>query len=200
MKLDLKKYFSEGLLIVFSVLFALTINKVFADYQTNQKKDIALSSIRQELQQNADILDRWKTHHTEIRDRISSILEGSADSLLSELKQYEYLNMGVLTNNRSLIDAILVDTAWESAKATGIIAEFDFQTTQQLTRVYALQEIIVDRTVANILDFYFDMEAHNIENLESVLVQFQLRFWELTGQEILIARFYENAIEQLASG
>ena len=110
------------------------------------------------------------------------------------------LNMGIITGGESLVDAFLVDTAWESAKATGIISEFDFQVTQELTRVYALQKVILDRTLASILDFYFDTETHDMSNIDRVLVQFQLRFWELTGQEILISNLYARAIDELITG
>lgn len=64
-----KNYFAEGLLIVFSVLFALFINKLFDDYKTNTRKAIAIESIQKELYQNAAILDNWREHHVEIQKR-----------------------------------------------------------------------------------------------------------------------------------
>ena len=197
MKTNYKKYLAEGTLIIFSVLFALFINKLFDDYQTNQKKVAALESIEQELLRNQSILKNWKEKHIAIRDRISSILEGESDSLKMELLKFNYLNLGILTDNESLIDAILIDTAWESARSTGIVSEFDFETTQKLTLVYSMQDVLTDRTIAKILDYYFDTNSHDMENLERILVQFQLRFWELTGQEELMMTVYQDALEQL---
>ncbi len=197
MKSNHKKYIAEGTLIIFSVLFALFINKLFDDYQTNQKKVTALESIEQELLRNQAILQNWKEKHIAVRDRISSILAGESDSLKAELRKYDYLNLGVLTNNESLIDAILINTAWESAKSTGIVSEFDFETTQKLTLAYSMQEVLTERTLAKILDYYFDTSSHDMENLEPILIQFQLRFWELTGQEELMVTVYEDALEQL---
>ncbi len=197
MKTDYKKYLAEGTLIIFSVLFALFINKLFDDYQTNQKKATALESIEKELIRNQSILQNWKEKHIAVRDRISSIINGDGDSLKTELQKYDFLNLGVLTDNESLIDAILINTAWESAKSTGIVSEFDFETTQKLTLVYSLQEVLTDRTLAKILDYYFDTSSHDMENLEPILIQFQLRFWELTGQEELMMTVYEDALEQL---
>ncbi|MBT8180513.1 MAG: hypothetical protein KJO53_02880 [Eudoraea sp.] len=194
---NIKRYIGEGLLIVFSVLFALFINKLFDDYKTNKKKTIAIESIQNELYENSSILDNWKEHHLKIRNRITDIVEGRNDSLKTELLKYEYLNLGVLTNNESLIDAILTSTAWESAKSTGIISEFDFETIQKLTHVYSMQEELSQRTMTKILDYYFDSEAHSMENIDQTLIQFQLRFWELTGQENLLADLYKEAIIQL---
>ncbi len=197
MKVNFKKYFGEGLLIVFSVLFALFINKTFEDYKVNQQKQIAKESIIKELYRNQAILKNWKKSHIEIRDRISSILRGEADSIKTELQKYDYLNLGILTNNESLIDAIITDTAWESAKTTGIITEFDYETIQKLTYVYSMQKVVKDRTIMSILNYYFTTESHDIKNLDKILIQFQLRFQELTGQEALMMNLYKDAIKQL---
>lgn len=193
---NIKNYFAEGLLIVFSVLFALFINKLFDDYKTNKKKTIAIESIQKELYRNSSILGNWKERHIKIRNRITEIVEGRNDSLKAEILKNEFLNLGLLTNNESLIDAILTSTAWESAKSTGIISEFDFETTQKLTHVYSMQEVLTERTMAKILDYYFDTSAHNMENIDQILIQFQLRFRELTGQEELMVNLYNEAIKQ----
>ncbi|MRX64089.1 hypothetical protein [Maribacter luteus] len=194
---NLKKYLAEGLLIVFSVLFALFINKLVDDHKTNKKKTIAIESIKKELYRNSAIINKWKERHIKIRNRITELVEGRNDSLKTELLKHEFLNLGVLTNNESLIDAILTNTAWESAKSTGIISEFDFDTTQKLTHVYSMQEVLTERTVIKILDYYFDPNAHNMENIDETLTQFQLRFWELTGQEELMTNLYNEAINQI---
>ncbi|EDP69588.1 hypothetical protein FBALC1_05368 [Flavobacteriales bacterium ALC-1] len=194
---NIKKYIAEGILIVFSVLFALFINKLFDDYKTNVKKTIAIESIQKELYKNSEIIANWKEKHIKIRNRITQIVEGKNDSLKTELLKYDFLNLGVLTNNQSLIDDILTNTAWESAKTTGIISEFNFETTQKLTHVYSMQEVLTERTITKILDYYFDTDAHNMEDIDQILVQFQLRFWELTGQEELMVNLYKEAFDEV---
>ena len=47
------------------------------------------------------------------------------------------------------------------------------------------------------IDFLFDPSAHNMQNLDATLIQLQLRFWELTGQENLLADLYENVLKEL---
>lgn len=195
--LKIKKYLGEGTLIIFSVLFALFINKAFESYQTNQRKEVALKSIAQELYRNQAILKRWKAKHMAIMDRLTGLTAGKNDSLKQAIASKTYLDLGVLTDNESLMDAFLTNTAWESAKETGIISEFDFQTTQKLTLVYKMQEVMTDRTLAKILDYYFDTSSHDMENLDQILIQFQLRFVELTGQEIVMVTLYEEALETM---
>ena len=197
MKSTHKSFLAEGLLIVFSVLFALFINKLYEDGKIQHKKEIALESIEKELYQNANIMKRWKERHVAIRDRISDVIEGRNDSLKQAIQTYQYLNLGLLTDNEALINSILTNTAWESAKTTGIIAEFDFETTQSLTHVYSMQEVLMDRTLAKILDYYFDTQSHDMKQLDRILIQFQLRFWELTGQEVLMDQLYKQALEDV---
>jgi len=197
MKTNFKKYVGEGFLIVFSVLFALFINKSFESYQTYQKKEVAKASILKELYRNRAILSNWKKKHIVIRNQISNVIEGKNDSIRNELQKYDYLNLGVLTNDESLMDALLTKTAWESAKTTGIIAEFEYETIQKLTLIYAMQEVLTERTIVKILDYYFNTEAHDMQQIDKTLIQFQLRFWELTGQEELMVSLYQEAIEQM---
>lgn len=197
MKSNMKKYLGEGLLIVFSVLFALFISKAFEDYKTNKKENIAKESITKELYQNQVILNKWMEKHLAIRNRISSVIENQEDSLKVELKKHDYFNFMVLTNHESLLNALLSNTAWESAKTTGIISEFDYETIQKLTRVYDVQEILTERTIMKMLDFLYDTETNNMENLDKTLVQLQLRFYELTGQEEYMIILYKEAINEL---
>lgn len=197
MKSNYKTYIAEGALIIFSVLFALFINKLFDDYKTRQTKEIALESINKEIRRNHSIIEKWKVKHTGVLDRIKSIVDGRNDSIKEELMKNSYLDLFILTNQQSLIDEFLTNTAWESAKSIGIISEFDFETTQALTRAYSMQEILTDGSLANILNYYFDSDAHEIENIDKILLQFYLRFIELTGQEYTMVFLYEKAIEEL---
>ena len=197
MKSNLKKYLGEGLLIVFSVLFALFINKAFEDYKTNQKVTIAKESITKELYRNQAIINRWKEKHITIENRISGMIENKEDSLNVELKKYNFFNLMVLTNNKSLIDELLINTAWQSAKTTGIISEFDYETIQELTSVYNIQEFQTDKTLMKIINYLNDTETHNLDNLDKTLVQFELKFHELTGQEEMMSVLYKRTIEEL---
>jgi hypothetical protein len=194
---NLKKYVAEGFLIVFSVLFALFINKLFDDYKTMQKKEVAIESIKKELNRNALIVKDWKARHIIIRDRIVSINNGNNDSIKNELLKNKFFDLGILTNQETLIDNTLTKTAWESAKSTGIIAEFDFKTIEILTQVYSLQDLITEKTIDDLLNFYFDTETHNLDNLDQTLIQFQLRFRELTGQEEIMIYLYDDSIKKI---
>jgi hypothetical protein len=187
-----KKYLAEGSLIVFSVLFALFINNLFSNYQTQQRKKIALQSIRQEIDRNHKVLATWQQAHSSIANRLDSIAANPEHNAYRQLKTGRYLDLALLTNNQSLVSDILSNTAWETAKATGIIAEFNFSTTEKLTQVYTMQEAISNGTLQGIVDLYFNSKTHDPAHLDETLLQFQLRFQELKGQENLLAYLYNN--------
>ena len=190
-----KYQLTEGLLIVFSVLFALFINKLYDDYKLSQEKEIALESIRTELMVNDSIVQRWSERHQAIRARIQALIRGELDSLKKEIQNATFLKFGLLTDNENLVDNFPTNTGWEAAKSTGILSEFDFEDIQKFTQAYNLQEFILDRTFRNITDVYFSAEAHNMENLDATLIQFYLLLTELVGQEEILLELYANALE-----
>ncbi|PIE89534.1 MAG: hypothetical protein CR997_10575 [Acidobacteria bacterium] len=194
-KKTVKKYIVDGLLIVFSVLFALAINKIAENYQTKKKKSIALACIQKELQRSSDTLQAWRSKHAEAEKVLTSLIEGKNDGLKSRLIKDHYLDFSLLTNGSSLADNMMTSTAWETAKSTGIIAEFDFETTQKLTDAYLLQKLIIDETMVKILNYYLNPESHKRGNIDITLVQ--LRFRELIGQEKSMEYLYESALTRM---
>ncbi|UII24083.1 hypothetical protein [Fulvivirga ligni] len=191
----MKKYLGEGLLIVFSVLFALFINSLAQKYQTSQKVKVAKESLLKEMEQNQVIMTQWKEKHSKILKHIDEIIKN--DSLQEELIKDHFLDIGALTGQENLISSLVTSTAWETAQATQILSELDFDTTQELTYVYELQNSIINSTLPDLVDIYFQRETHRKESLLPTLIQFKLHFNEIVGQETLLVTLYPGAIEKL---
>jgi len=68
---------------------------------------------------------------------------------------------------------------------------------QKLTEVYAVQEILMSKTVDKIIEYLFKTDSQNIDNIDQVLIQYQIRFRELTGQETTLNYLYNNAIKEI---
>ncbi len=192
-----KKYFADGLLIVFSVLFALFINKTAENIKTRQDKNEAREEIRMEIEGNLKVLEEWMVRHSETFERLSKITEGKDDSLKNQLLEYNFLNTYILAGGKSFLHDIIVQNAWDTAKATGIISEFDFDITQRLTKVYNLQEMIMGRTIANLTDRLTATETHNMENIDLNLLGLQFLMMELLGQERLLKDLYQDMLQKL---
>lgn len=162
-----------------------------------KKKNLALERINIELERNEKILSNWNVRHEAIEQRLDNMLENPGDTLWSAFSEKKYFEIGLMTGGEALIDEILTNTAWEAAKSTEIIAEFDYELVEKLTQVYVMQEVLMDKTVSKILDLYFDSETHDLKKLDRVLLQFQLLFQELVGQERLLEYLYQTAIEEM---
>ena len=194
---NVKKYFGDGLLIVFSVLFALFINSLAEKRAIKNKKDIALSSIKKELLKNKEILEVWHSNHSIVSSRMDSLVNGLNDSLIDDIKKNDQLNLGLLFGNKTLVQELISKTAWETAKSTGIVAEFDYDTIEKLTEAYTIQDEVTEHSLRSVLALYFDRESHKMENLLSTINQFDLRFMNLVGQEIGLLYLCDLALEDL---
>lgn len=92
---------------------------------------------------------------------------------------------------------LLSSTAWETAKSTTIIEEFDFEMIESLTRAYEHQNFLTDKTLNGIVNTYFERDSHELKNIDSTLKQFLIRFNELTAQERLLLKIYEETSQKL---
>ncbi len=99
---NLKKYFAEGILIVFSVLFALFINRVAENHKTEQRKNVAIESILQELHRNKEVIANWKTIHTEFGNRVKEVALGRNDSLKALMTEQKFVSFDVLYDQEAM--------------------------------------------------------------------------------------------------
>ena len=176
-----KNYLFESILIVFSVMLALFLNQVVENINTTKQKEKAIERISTELERNLAVLENWIDIHNNMKNRTEQIIAGESDSLKQQLLEQPNFNLILLTGGQSIIDSNLSSSAWEIAKSTRVVNEFDFDTVEMLTGVYALQDVIFNQTLQDISSTYFERETHDLDNLDATLIQFQLKFTELVG-------------------
>ena len=191
-----KDYLLEGFLIVFSVLFALFIQNYAEGRKTDKQKVVALERIKREIERNAKVLSEWLPHHQGIHARLTNAVENKNDSLRIKLSLYNLFNFGVLTNDKQIIQTLLGSTAWETARTTGIINEFDFELVEHLTQTYFLQNTLMT-SVNGIAAVYFEASTHDLKNLDTTLKQLEIRFQEITGQENFLNEAYRDVLMKL---
>ncbi|HZL10494.1 MAG TPA: hypothetical protein VFC65_10880 [Prolixibacteraceae bacterium] len=195
-KMNFKKYLGEGLLIVFSVLFALFINKTYEDARTNRYKNNAIKQIKAELLDNQKILIDWMADHNAILENLKNLIESKNDSIQLLAKNKRYLPIQVILNNKNLMDKPLSNSAWSSAQSIGIISEFDFKTLQRISETYELQQLIMETSIEKIAERLF-LKSHDIENTKDILIELGLRFQNLQGQEYRLKQLYKETIKIL---
>ncbi len=191
------RWLFEGLLIVFSVLIALVIDEAVESRKLDREKRAALERITLEIENNAAILERWLPRHREVAGRLREIASDPGSPRRERIFAPGFFDLSVAWDGESFIDATLSSSAWEAAKAKGIVSEIEYETVQQLTDVYALQQVLTEHTIARFSHAFFDRATHRPENLDASLVQFQLLVSELVGQESTLAELYRRALEHL---
>ncbi len=193
-KQNWNKYFIEGLLIVFSVLFALIINSTFEKYQTHKKKNIALNGILKEIKTNQEILKNWRSRHQEIFKHLDNLDNQNIEAI----DKQKSINISYFIGNGSVVKEFLGNSAWETAKSSGIISEFDFNLSQALAKTYNQQDFIENKTLVKIFDLLTNIDSYQEQNLAKTKIQLQLLFNELLGQEISLNTYYQEVISLLS--
>ncbi|WP_420580614.1 hypothetical protein [Reichenbachiella sp.] len=196
-KIHFGKHIREGVLIIFSVLFALFINKTAENYKTNQKKEIAIESIHKELYRNYWTIKQWNKDHLAVINRLDSLNYGLKPELEQELKQADFFDLRPLLDKSGLINSMLIRSAWETAKETGIFSEFDYEILQSITRTYDFQKALTDNTVPKIMDTYFSKDSHRMEEIELTTMVFHLQMSQLYGHELVLISLYEESINTI---
>ena len=195
-KADFKKYLGEGLLIVFSVLFALFINKTYEDAKINKDKNNALKQIKAELLDNQKILKQWTVDHNAIALNINKLIGNKNDSIQIVAGNKGYLPVQLVFDGKSLIDKPLSNSAWSSAQSIGIITEFDFKALQDMSQVYELQQYITETSINKIGERLF-LKYNDVENAKNFLIELKIRFHNLQSQESRLRYLYKKTIKVL---
>lgn len=196
---EVSRWFLEGALIVFSVLIALVIDEAVEKRKMRIERLGAIERITQELESNAEILERWRERHGELSRRLGAIVADPDAPARDRLLVSGYFDLGVVFGGESFIDATLSSSAWEATRTKGLVSELSWSTVQRLADTYALQRIVSEHTVARFSELYFERETHRPEALDGTLIQFQLLVGELTAQEATLAHLYGEALAHLES-
>lgn len=191
------KHFSDALMIIFSVLFALFINKMAENYQTNKSKKVAEKNILIELQNNQTTIQGWLENHNQIKEGIEKLVKNQDKSLQDSLLKQDYFDLSLFSNAPNLANSSPTSTAWETTKSTGLISEFDFQDVQLLTNTYSLQNVIIEETFKKIMNKVLNYEQLSSSNLESMSNHYYMLFRELVGQEQYLLQHYKTTIQEI---
>lgn len=184
----------ESGLIVFSVLFALFIDRMATNAKTNEQKKTALARIQQEVLENEKLIKELITLHDSVIQNLNAAIGSQNNTVRQQIARDGYLDYRLLANGNSLFPRYPTSTAWEAAKSTGIISEFDYETIEACEGVYKLQEIIVTNTLPKIVEDLFNLDS---AQMQPKLIKFRSKFEEIRRQEKTLQRLLREAIGML---
>jgi hypothetical protein len=185
----------EAFLIVFSVLLALFLDDAWSRHVEEAATREQLASIRQELEANQAILSEWLERHAAMAANVADLRENPPDEPLIVDGRLDFERVF----GRSLAESMVRDTAWETAKTTGLVRHVDLECVNLLTDLYGLQSAVREQ-LWKIGAMLGEREAHQPEHLSDTLVVLEVSLQELQGREYLLAQVYENALDAVDGG
>jgi len=176
---------------VFSVLFALFIDRMARNTETNQQKRKALARILQEVSETEKLIQQLISRHDSVIQNLDAAIGNQHHPVREQIARDSYLDYRLLANGKSLFPRYPSRTSWDAAKSTGIISEFDYETIEACEGVYGQQEIIVSNTLPKIVDDLFNLDSSQVE---LKLIKFRSKFVEIRNQEKTLHGLLQEAI------
>lgn len=188
-----KKLVVDSTLIIFSVLFALFINECRSSAVERGKTEKMLKNIKIEIQNNHTILKDLKEYHSNVFKNIQTAYE--QDSLESTFFPGNFFIINKVADN-GIIQQTLTDIAWEIGKQNNISSRIEFESSLVLYEAYDQQKV-VNETIDLLVSHLSTREILRKELLGESVFMIGREFNELIGQEGVLLRDYENALEIL---
>jgi len=126
-KSNLQRLIFEFISVSFAVLVALLVNQWREDHNNNNLAEKAIYNIKQEIQENKDVMDILIPSHKSILSNI--------DSMIVRKEKYNSTVDSSISINVTLISS----SAWEMAEITNAIFYLDFDDANKMAKVYNLQ-------------------------------------------------------------
>ena len=177
----------ESTLVVMSILLALAVKQWQDDNGKRLLISRSLVSFEREIATNKDRIDTLYPFHQGLQKLLSDL----RDEAFSEDSAAEIRN--VLEN--SLQPTVLLTTAWDTAIATGALAQMDYELVYAMSLTYSIQE----RFRAQYNSGLSDLLASTVSADSSpMLVYAALRFLnDLVAAEAELQAVYQQALERL---
>jgi len=118
----------ESFFVVGSILLALAVDSWAENRDFAELADQSLGIFEQEILRNRAALEEVSPFHAGIRDLLGQMLDGP--EVQAELRNVM----------EGLETPVLLNTAWETALATGALTHIDVQVVSALSLTYSLQE------------------------------------------------------------
>ncbi len=179
------KYLIEFLIVAFGVFLGIYVSELQSEQKLKKEKEASINFILEELSNNKKNLERSINYHQSIKVELDSIAKTFTEKDLFKT----YLGNDVFRHHNikgweGIALASLENTAFEAAKISGIIKEFDIELIQKISKIYNYQEEYVEfgntiltkminiNATSKIADAFGTIElmAYDLLNFEETLV------------------------------
>lgn len=186
------KYIKDISLIVVSVLLAFILNEWRTEYREQRDTNATLDNIHTEIERNKVIADTLYAYHLKSHNRLRDSLQ--SDFFIKKISKgvvpdfYSFFPKGIIQDHISTI-------AYEIATHKNLITKTSIDQAMDIQRVYDQQKTIFN-TISNLLEIIEHPDFYERKNLEVRCRLLSAQMNELTGQERMLLRFYNNYLKQ----
>lgn len=124
----------ESVFVVGSILMALAVDQYSQNRDYAELADQSLGIFEREIVQNQERVADGAPYHQGIRD------------ILSQMRMMPEGSMDIRSIMEGLQAPVLLNTAWETALATGALTHMEFEVVSALSLTYSIQEGFEDRS------------------------------------------------------
>ncbi len=140
---NILKYLIEIIIVAFGVFLGVYYSNVNAENKTKKEREKSLSLIIGELETNQQLLKRDIGYHETIKIEIDSIIPSLSDKdMYSSFVESEFKH-NEIDGWTGFHFSRLQKTAFESAKTSGIIKDYDIELIQKLSNIYNFQDTYI---------------------------------------------------------
>ncbi len=188
------KYLVEIIIVAFGVFLGVYYSNINADNKTKKEKEKSVNLIIKELELNRQLLKDHISYHENIKIEMDSIVPTlSEKKMYSNFTEAEFKHIEI-KGWTGFNFARLQKTAFETAKTSGLIKEFDIELVQKLSDIYYFQDIYLDFGTSILNKAIGINTSMKIADLISTI---RLMTSDLLGLEKQLSTKLEKAITEL---
>ncbi|MEL6535085.1 MAG: hypothetical protein AAFQ98_06720 [Bacteroidota bacterium] len=156
---SLVKYVIDLLIVAFGVFLGILINERMDQAKMDRNQEKALQYITNELKLNHDQLVDIIAYHEQVKENFLRLEETlSVEDLAGYYHRSEVFSFTKIEGWNGITLPNYETIAFESAKLSGAIQEFDFETTQLISKVYKMIDFNADFG-RSVLDKMLEMDS-----------------------------------------
>lgn len=177
---------AESVLIVVSIVLALAVDEWRENRQNQELAQQSLEIFEREIRQNLSRIEDAAPYHAGLRDVIGgmSAREGAEADLRAAIEGLE--------------PVVLLNTAWETALATGVLTHLEFASVSALSLTYSLQERFAEASRSGMPRFS-GSGGGDLRAAEDQIEAAQTYLTTLARDEAELRTVYRQALEIIGS-
>jgi hypothetical protein len=176
----------ESIFIVLSIVGALAVDSWREGIRDRELALRAVSSFERELKANEASIKRLLPYHDRLQGDFRKLAAAGTVKTVADLDR--------IPDFRGFNPPFLLDTAWQTAVATGALTKMDYALVEAMSKVYTLQRVVAVRSEPS---FMLTSGAFSEANLQSTVLASSFYLADMTSGERELLNAYRDILPLL---